>query len=139
MILTHIMFIGKYDKVYKVTTTINILTSWKQTFMLISAMQFGCHFTFCFDFNICFFLSTIALEWTFKKLKYFTHSAAVNFAANMPIMLTANYLTYKLIVKLGSCSNTVVATRTFTGLKPSKPGTVLETARPEDSKTSPTC
>ena len=103
MILTHIMFIGKYDKVYKVTTTINILTSWKQTFMLISAMQFGCHFTFCFDFNICFFLSTIALEWTFKKLKYFTHSAAVNFAANMPIMWTGNYLKYNLFFKLGSC------------------------------------
>ena len=99
------MFIGKYDKVYKVTTTINILTSWKQTFMLISAMQFGCHFTFCFDFNICFFLSTIALEWTFKKLKYFTHSAAVNFDANMLIMWTANYLTYKSIFKLGSCSS----------------------------------
>ena len=97
------MFIGKYDKVYKVTTTINILTSWKQTFMLISAMQFGCHFTFCFDFNICFFLSTIALEWTFKKLKYFTHSAAVNFAANMPIMWTGNYLKYNLFFKLGSC------------------------------------
>ena len=46
-------------------------------------------------------------------------------------------------------SHTVVATRTFTGLKPSispsnvalnsNPGTVLETARPEDSKTPPTC
>ena len=49
-------------------------------------MQLHSHFTFCFDFNIRFFLSTIALDWTFKKLHYFTHSAAVNFAANMPIM-----------------------------------------------------
>ena len=46
-------------------------------------------------------------------------------------------------------SYTVVANRTFSGLKPSispsnvaqnaNPGTVLETARPEDSKTPPTC
>ena len=46
-------------------------------------------------------------------------------------------------------SDTVVATRTCSGLKPSispsnvaqnaNPGTVLETARPEDSKTPPTC
>ena len=45
--------------------------------------------------------------------------------------------------------NTVVATSTCTSLKPSispsnvaqnaNPGTVLETARPEDSKTPPTC
>ena len=45
--------------------------------------------------------------------------------------------------------DTVVATRTFSGLKlsispsnvalNSNPGTVLETARPEDSKTPPTC
>ena len=45
--------------------------------------------------------------------------------------------------------NTVVATRTYSGLKPSispsnvaqnaNPGTVLETACPEDSKTPPTC
>ena len=44
---------------------------------------------------------------------------------------------------------TVVATRTYSGLKPSispsnvalnsNPGTVLETACPEDSKTPPTC
>ena len=44
---------------------------------------------------------------------------------------------------------TVVATTTFTGLKPSvspsnvaqnaNPGTVLEIACPEDSKTPPTC
>ena len=45
--------------------------------------------------------------------------------------------------------NTVVATRTFTSVKPSispsnfaqnaNPGTVLKTARPEDSKTPTTC
>ena len=50
---------------------------------------------------------------------------------------------------VGTIGNTVVATRTFTGLKPSispsnvalnsNPGTVLETAHPEDSKTPPTC
>ena len=49
-----------------------------------------------------------------------------------------------------SCpKNTVLATMTFSGLKPSvspsnvaqnaNPGTVLETARPDDSKTPPTC
>ena len=46
-------------------------------------------------------------------------------------------------------SNTVLATMTFSGLKPSispsnvaqnaNPGTVLKTALPEDSKTPPTC
>ena len=45
--------------------------------------------------------------------------------------------------------NTVVATMTFTGVKPSistsdvalkaNPGTVLKTSRPDDSKTPPTC
>ena len=48
-----------------------------------------------------------------------------------------------------SKGNIVVATRTFTSAKPSistsnvalkaNPGTVLESARPEDSKTPPTC
>ena len=55
----------------------------------------------------------------------------------------------ELDLEAGNLVNTVVATMTFTSVKPSispsnlaqnaNPGTVLKTARPEDSKTPPTC